>query len=111
MKIILFIIIVNIISAAQGKSQITFYEFEIPENTHCKIILYDQDSTKSFTLFDNILEKPQKLILYLQKEFYKEKYNYPDKIVLPFPILDSGMYYLHFQKNEQVDKQKIIFLK
>lgn len=111
MKTLTVLLLLSIMVNGQNKAQITSYEFDVKANEHCLIILYNQDSTKSFTLFDNILEKSQKIIFIIQKEFYKERLKYPDKIVLPFPLLDSGMYNLIFQENDKVNKKKIIFLK
>ncbi|HSW55460.1 MAG TPA: hypothetical protein VLH59_10235 [Ignavibacteriaceae bacterium] len=86
--------------ANQQKVQITSSEFEIPANMLTKIVLYNSDSTNSFTLFDNIIEQRQKVIFIIQPTFFTEKSNYKNEIVLPFPKIESGMYSIHYSNKD-----------
>jgi len=112
---IIFLIIISYFwvysQKTQQKTHITSYEVDIPANKFTKIIMYNTDSTNSFTLFDNIIERKQKVIFIIQPIYFIERNNYKNEIVLPFPITNSGMFYIHYSNQDTSYVKKMVFLK
>lgn len=112
--IFIFMIISFSLSYSQNdntKAQITNFEVEIPANKLTKINMYNSDSSKVFVLFDNILEQNQKVLFIVQPTFYQERGNYENYIVLPFPKINSGLYFIHFENQDTCFVKKMVFLK
>ena len=113
-KMICFIVLSYSLLYAQNnqqESQILSWEIAIPANEPTKVIMYDSDSTHSFTLFDNILTQEQKVIFITQPMYFSEKNKYKDEIVLPFPQTQSGLYYIRYSNKDTSYVKKMIFLK
>ncbi|MGE5436227.1 MAG: hypothetical protein ACM3O3_03285 [Syntrophothermus sp.] len=110
MKLLLLFIAINNFAIAQEGPWIYSSKFEIAANERCTISLYNKDSTMSFVLFDNILEKAQEIVFITQSKYHSEKDKYPNAIVLPFPIIENGLYYLKYQSGDKIKIEKIFFL-
>jgi len=97
--------------SAQQEAQITSYEVNIPAHKITKIIMYNSDSTNCFTIFDNIIEKKQKLIFIVQPMYFMERNIYKNAIVLPFPKTNSGIFYISYSNKDTSFVKKMVFLK
>lgn len=86
-------------------------QYNIPANKLTRIVLYNSDSTKTYTLFDNILERSQKLIILHQPSYYLHKYEYKDDMVIPYPILEYGLYYINYCNSDTCYTQKFYLIR
>lgn len=106
-----FSVLIHSQNDQQKKPWITRYEFEIPANLLTKIVMYNSDSTTSFTLFENIIEIKQKVVFITQPAYFFEKNNYKDDIVIPYPKTESGLYSIHYLNKDTSFVKKMVFLK
>jgi len=111
MSKILILIFISFLTIYSQESHITKYEVDIPANKLTKIIMFNADSTNSFTLFDNIIEQKQKVIFIIQPLYFSERNKYHNEIVLPFPRITSGLYSIHYLNQDTSFVKKMLFLK
>jgi hypothetical protein len=97
--------------SALPKAQIVSYEVDIHANEITKIILYNADSTISYTLFNNIIKQNQKLVFITQPQYFIERKKYLNKITIPFPATVSGLYYIYYYSPDTCYTKKMLFLK
>ncbi len=110
---VLILFYISVVKTQDNKnidSHIISQEITISPNIRTTITLSNADSTQHFILFDNILEKTQKVMFIHQPYFFKEREKIKDKIVLPFPTINPGMYYLRYSSSDTCYTHKFIFL-
>ncbi len=108
--IILLISITNAQETHKSNSHIISKEITISPNVRTTITLTNADSSQQFILFDNILEKTQEVIFIHQPYYFSEREKIKDKIVLPFPIIKPGMYYIQYSSTDTCYTNKFIYL-
>jgi hypothetical protein len=115
MRKLLFLLLISFFSvypqSALTKAQIVSYEVDIHANETIKIVLYNADSTISYTLFNNIIGQNQKLVFITQPQYFIERKKYLNKITIPFPTLVSGLYYIYYYSPDTCYTKKMLFLK
>jgi hypothetical protein len=112
--IIIFILISCCVYSQElvkNKSHIISQTLNIEKNKRTTITLINSDSTQKFILFDNILEEPQAIIFIHQPYYFQERDKICDKIVMPFPIITPGMYYINYVTSDTVYTKKFVYLK
>lgn len=115
MNRVFFLVLVPLLcvysQSVRQKSHTTTYEVTVPANELTKITMYNADSTHSFILFENIIEKKQKLIFIIQPTYFSQRTRYKNEIVLPFPKVKSGAYFIKFSNRDTTYNKEMIFLK
>lgn len=82
------------------------FKITITPNLKTKIIVHNEDSTISETLFDSTLSDIEDIIFIFQNSFDMEKLNYPNNKVIPIPIDKIGIYIISVTY-----KQKFLLIK
>lgn len=95
-----------------GDPWIESYCILIEGETPTTVTMMGVDSSTSFTLFDNILDRNCLLVLRTQPDFWQTVDSTDSsKIVLPFPVVSSGRYYIEVRTSDTAVVDTLVLLR
>jgi len=118
MKSTIFLLIILFTSTFCQEKQLSQEEtwnisesFNLKRNLRTTIVMYDQDSSTVFCLFDNIVEIDASLRFIVSDKYWKERNNYNDEIILPLPPLENKLYFVKYSSKDKTFTKKFLYMK